>query len=193
MEGFHWKDLGTTGRVLVIGLATMIILNVCIIFFGGKIGQQDFKNPLSDYSKQIIQNSVEGAKIPTVVNGADVTLTGRRCNSYNQAINVTFVYTWKTANPDDNISVPGLSGSSQRAPGCVDRSTQMTMPPAVYEATEQLLASNPDGVEWYVEALETPIDDEGDLGQIKYWRTNDFTVIADPGRDPSTTTTTEGS
>lgn len=182
MKGFHWNDLGATGKVLVVGLAAMIVLNVGVIFFGGKIGQQDFENPLSNYSKQRIENSVEGAKTPSVVNGSDVTLTGRRCNSYNLPINVTFVYTWKTTDLENPISVPGLSGAAQRAPGCSDRSTNLTMPPAVFEISRQKLAEGATSVGWYLEALETPIDDEGNLGQIKYWRTNDFLIVNDPNK-----------
>lgn len=181
MKGFRWKELGTIGQLFVVGFALMLVINIGYIFFGDRLGQQEFKNPLSDYSEQVIQNSVEGAETPTVVNGSDVTLAGRRCNSYNLPINVTFMYSWKTSNPDDAITVPGLGGSSQRAPGCIDRSTQMTMPPGVYETTKRLLEEDPNltAVKWYVEALETPIDDEGNLGQIKYWRTNDFSIVAE--------------
>lgn len=166
-----WKNLGGVAQAFFVGLCLLVMLNLGIIFFGGKIGQQEFKNPLSDYSKQVVVDQVR--------NGDPVTIEGRRCNSYNLPINVTYAYSWKTTDPDDNISIPGSSGAFEMAPGCVNGTTAYTMPPGVFEYTKAQIKGEVDGVKWYIEALETPIDDEGNLGQIKYWRTNDFEIVTE--------------
>lgn len=169
MKRFKWSDAGPFEKMLVVGFAAMIVLNLGVIFFEGKLGEQDFDNPLSDYSKQVVSKEVP--------NGDPVTIEGRRCNSYNLPINVTYAYSWKTTDPDDNIAVAGTSGAFEMAPGCLEGSTAYTMPPGVFEYTKSQIKGEVEGVKWYIEALETPIDDEGNLGQIKYWRTNDFTIV----------------
>lgn len=157
---------------LFVALCVMSVLNLVVIYNAGIVDRTDYENPLQNYSAQQVQGTVGDPGEAVLVAGDKTPLTGTRCNVIDKEIEVTYRYTWKSMDPGPALNVAGLNGTEQRAPGCIDRVVKLGMPTEVIDATN--LTGKP--TQWKIEGVETPIDPDGNLGNLKYWETNKFTV-----------------
>lgn len=176
MRAIHqwWKDLQGFSRILFVSLCVMMVLNVIVIFNAFTPANTD--NALTGYSEQVALGTVGDPADAVVRVGDLVEVRGERCNSSGQTLEVTFSYSWKLENSEEDIRFPSLSGTTDRAPGCSSRTINFPMPAGVIAYAE----SAGKETTWHVEGLETPMDDEGNLGRIKYWESTPFTVEAAP-------------
>lgn len=161
-----WSGLAGVGQVLVVGLCLMFALNLVVI--GNTFRDTAFDEPLSGYERELAQEEFTTLE--------PVRMSSQRCNDYDQTIHVTYQRSWRTADPNDQVVVPGGGGNFELAPGCSSGDVKYPIPPGVVAYTEAALAEGRDGVEWIIEGIETPIDEEGDVGQIKIWQTEPFKV-----------------
>lgn len=170
--GNWWKTLDGFSRTLFVALCAMAVLNIAVVT--SSLAPTDTRDALTGYSEQVAIGTIGDPKDAVIAVGDPVEVTGERCNSSGQVLEVSFSYSWRLEGTHDDVRYPSLSGSLDRPAGCSKRVLQFPMPVGVVEYAEKV---GKDTV-WHIEGLETPIDDEGNLGTIKYWESTPFTVQA---------------
>lgn len=172
-----FKRLDALSKFLFISLALLVLLNIVVVVSRLNAGRDD--RPLSNYSAQRMTTEVDGAR-PSLFLGTPATVSGRKCNSSGAPISVTYLYSWRTVEGEEGISVPSSSGKTDMLPGCQNIQSTRNMPSGVQRITAERIDAGEPYVEWFIQGIEALIDDEGTLGQIKYWRTNKFRIYPEP-------------
>ena len=128
-------------------------------------------NPLGDYPVQRVVDRVPGIEGPAVKVGDALTVEATKCA--HVAVRVRGSSFWQSVDiPGTFVSAGG--GVSDRSAGCLKRTFQNPLPPAVEQA-----AKVKDGPHrWVIAGTETPIRPDGKREGIpRAWSTEEFQVV----------------
>lgn len=125
-------------------------------------------NPLGEYPIQIVAELSQEL-------GADVEVTGIKCNNTDAPVTVRGSLSWRSVDPAGTTVLVG-EGVADRQPGCVATTFVNPQPDEVQARTVELCEDpTRTGVDWQIVGIETPTREAGD-GVPRSYQSENITI-----------------
>jgi len=173
-------------RILEILVVVAVIANLSFLvwFMNNQIW-----DPLGTYPIQVVTNSVESSidsngrsvtsptiKVPADINAFWPTVNVNATKCSNEEVKVKGESYWRQIEPP-GFTYANPPGVATRTNGCQSFIFRNEIPMDVRRRISYLASEGVNKTTWQIGGAETPISDSGDIGGIRLYQTQNFTVV----------------
>lgn len=150
------------------------VLVSCLVFAASLLGGLAAARHVSPQFRPLTYPQHQSSAVVRVGDPIDLTVT--KCNSFHAVLQYTSASAWVSVVPAGLI-IANATIAATAQPGCVTKTVQSVMPPAVIGQTQELLKSGFTSVTWRISYVSTP---EGHKNPATSSWTTDPIVVTGP-------------